>query len=236
MSHRLLPGLRPGLTVRLQSQGVALNAEVAHPSGEVVSVQGHAAQVLALLSAPQVEPWTVASVAERLACPLEQVCVALDVLADLHVLEQRALPPAHQEAPGAGGLAALSRGMGRRTLALMGLAAAAAPMAMAATVAEEQNRKKSQEADRKSRELSSDLAASAPDADAKATPRGEAEAKVRQKEAMSLHKAKEQEKKVQQQDMKTREQDMKKSGQQDARAREADEKKSRGAQEESAKR
>lgn len=138
MTAPRLPVARAGLHTLLTEVGVQVQDPV---RSETWQLQGLHARVWAAIDvAPSVE-----ALCDHLqlgqsgdmavqAAQRDQVWAALDDLADLGLLTHRAAPPAHE-------LVSWHRPIGRRAWAAGGLAVAAAPMAFASSVADEQKAK-----------------------------------------------------------------------------------------------
>jgi hypothetical protein len=132
MSHTPLPTSRAGLHTLALDQVLTVTDPV---SGQTWRLDGFHAQVWSRLNAGLDAQAMTAQLAQAgLRVSSEQLWGALDALADLGLMVARATPPAEERV-------SLHRPIGRRAMAFMGLAAAAAPMAFAATVADEQKAK-----------------------------------------------------------------------------------------------
>jgi hypothetical protein len=132
MSHTPLPCARAGLHTQAHDQALTVTDPV---SGQTWRLDGFHAQVWSRLDAGLDAQAMTAQLAQAgLRVSAEQLWGALDALADLGLMAGRATPPAEERV-------SLHRPIGRRAMAFMGLAAAAAPMAFAATVADEQKAK-----------------------------------------------------------------------------------------------
>jgi hypothetical protein len=184
-----LPRARQGLVVQSFDQSAAVQVSAAH--GEVCLLEGPEAQVMQALAQAHHHGWSAAQLAAHVGLGLEALWTVLDALADRGLLAQRATPPVQAEraTPRTEGYL-----MGRRKLALMGLATAAAPLAMASTVADEQSAKQSAKA-------TAPEAAQEEEAKLQARPKGEAE----QKQAMKAQESKR--KRSQEQDKKAKDAD-----------------------------